>query len=60
MTTPCKRKELSSLPLPKMTKIPDDISECIARNTRLMRYLGWEEFFKERRGRGEFSDLRGV
>ena len=43
-----------------MAAISDELGEYIARDTQLVRDLGWEEFVKERRGQGEFSDLGGV
>ena len=60
MTTPCKRGPQAHLPRPQLTAIPDDLGECIAQYTMMVRELGWERFLRERRGRGDFSDLGGV
>ena len=60
MMVPCKRMTRATLPRPQLTAIPDDLGEYIARNAHMVMGLLWEDFVKERRGQGEFSDLGGV
>ena len=60
MMTPCKRRARANLPRPHLTAIPDEIGEYIARGVLLAKDLGWEDFFKKKRGWGEFSNLGRV
>ena len=60
MTPPHKKGGQANLPYPQLTQIPDKIGKCIARDTLLVRDLGWGRFFRERRGWGAFAYLGGV
>ena len=57
MKYPGKRRDQATLPRPHLTTISDELGEFIARYTRLVGDLVWEEFVKRRRGRGDFSRL---
>ena len=41
-----KRRAQTNLPRPQMNAIPDEFSEIIAMDARLVRELGWEDFVK--------------
>ena len=60
MTTPLKSRPRATLPLSQMTAIPDDLSEYIVRDARMVRDLVWEDFIKKKRAGKYFSDLGGV
>ena len=60
MIPPCKRRDQATLLHPKLTTIHDELGEYISRDAQLVSDLGWEFFIKNRRGRGDFSDLGGV
>ena len=60
MTDPCKRRAQSPLPCPQLTAIPDELGDYIARDERLVRDLGWEDFVKKRRGQVDLSDMGGL
>ena len=49
---PHKRRAQATTPRPHLTIIPDELSEYIARESRLVRDLVWEDFVKDRRGWG--------
>ena len=60
MTSLCNKMSQATLPHPQLNEIPGEPGEYIARDTGLVRDLGWEEFVKKRMSRGEFSDLGEV
>ena len=41
-------------------EVPDDLGTLIRRDVELVGRLGWEEFVKERRGRGDLTEMNGV
>ena len=41
-------------------EIPADIGELIKRDVELLEKLGWDEFVKRRRGRGDLTEMHGV
>jgi len=41
-------------------EIPSDIGKLIKRDVALLGKLGWEDFVKQRRGRGDLTDMKGV
>ena len=42
---------------PRQTLLPNYLGECISRDAAAVSHLGWEEFVRRRRGRGDFSRL---
>ena len=60
MTAPCNRRAQATLPHLQRTKISNELGEYIARDGRLARDLGREEFVKNRRVQVDFSDLQLV
>ena len=60
MIPPCNKGEQATLPHPQLTEIPDEIGKCIEQYALLVNDLGWENFFRERQGRGDFLYLGGV
>ena len=59
MTNPCNRRAQTTLLLPQMTSIPDNLDENITRDVWLVRYLVWKDFVKNRRGQESFTTCEG-
>ena len=43
-----------------MAVVDAELGELIARDVGLVTQLGWEEFVKRRRGRGDLTEMQGV
>ena len=43
-----------------MAEVSDDLGELISRDVALVKELGWEEFVRKRRGRGDLTEMKGV
>ena len=41
-------------------EVPADLGKLIQRDVKLVEELGWEEFVKRRRGRGDLTEMIGV
>ena len=44
--------------LPPVHELPADLGKCIKRDVECLRRLGWTEFVRQRRDRGDISSLR--
>ena len=53
-------KRPTCIPRPMQAKLPDGIGKYVARDVREVQRLGWEEFVRRRRGRGDFASLADV
>ena len=45
---------------PLTLDMSDELGKCIRKDTSLLRQLGWEEFIKRKRPRGDFALLDNV
>ena len=45
------------IPRPKQDQLPDNIGKYVARNAGEVKRLGWTEFVRRQRGRGDFDSL---
>ena len=62
--TPLRRKTLepdakrpARIPQPQQVLLPDNIGKYVVRNAEEVTRLGWTEFVRWRRGRGDFDSL---
>ena len=53
-------KRPTRIPRPTQAHIPDDIGKYVARDVKEVEQLGWAEFVRRRRGRGDFASLEDV
>ena len=53
-------KRPTHIPRPTQAKLLDDIAKYAARNAREVKRLGWAEFVRIRRLRGDFASLADV
>ena len=58
-TCPKKVHKKSTDEQPRV-EVPDELGKLIARDMALVERDGWEAFVKERRGRGDLTDMRNV
>ena len=65
--TPPQRKTLEPdakrpdrIPRPQQAQLPDDIGKYVVRDAEEVTRLGWTEFVRRRRGRGDFASLLEV
>ena len=57
MTPELAAKRPTHIPRPKQAQLPDDIGKYVARDTEEVTRLGWTEFVRRQRGRGDFASL---
>ena len=48
------------IPRPQQAQLPDDIGKYVVRDAKEVTRLGWVEFSRQRRGRGDFASLAEV
>ena len=53
-------KRPTRIPRPTQASLPDDIGKYVARDAKEVERLGWAEFVRRRRGRGDFASLTDV
>ena len=56
-TPSAKRTRRKAAPRPSQTSLPDELGRLIERDASEVASLGWEEFVRRRRGRGDFGKL---
>ena len=54
---PAKKQRREPVNYPTITALPADLGKCVKRDSEEIRELGWEEFVRRRRGRGDLGDL---
>ena len=57
MTYEPAAKRPTRIPRPKQDQLPDNIGKYVARNAGEVKRLGWTEFVRRQRGRGDFDSL---
>ena len=60
MTSELAAKRPTRIPRPKQAQLPDNISKYVTRDAGEVKRLGWTEFVRRRRGRGDFASLVDV
>ena len=50
-------KRPTRIPRPTQATLPDDIGKYVARDAKEVKRLGWAEFVRRRRERGDFASL---
>ena len=60
MTSEPAAKRPSRIPRPNQVQLPDNIGKYVARDAREVKRLGWTEFVRRQRGRGDFASLEDV
>ena len=53
-------KRPARIPRPQQALLPDDIGNYVVRNAEEVTRLGWTEFVRRRRGRGDFASMLEV
>ena len=57
MKASARRLARVKISLPRQTSLPNELGKLISRYATPVAKLGWEDFLKHRRGRGNFSRL---
>ena len=53
-------KRPTRIPRPKQASLLDDIGKYVARDAKEVKRLGWADFVRRRRGRGDFASLADI
>ena len=53
-------KRPTRIPWPQQIKLPDDIGKYVVRDAEEVTRIGWTEFVRWQRGRGDFASLSDV